>query len=194
MNDYRIEIKVKNANILRLMKIHGIESIAELCRRAKVSQSIVGSILNLKETPLRKDGKWRPTIISISKVLNIPPEILFSEEQLKPLARNTGYKDVGFDEILQLTDNEAYGDDPSLLLEDKDMVRVLSQAMSTLEPREQEVLTLRFGLEGETYTLEQIAKKMEVCRERIHQIEAKALRKMRHPHKSNSLREFTQEN
>lgn len=193
MNDYRIEIKVKNANILRLMKIHGIESVSELCRRAKVSQSDIGRILNLKATPLKKDGTWKPIIISISKVFNVPPEILFSEEQLKPLAKNTGYKDVGFDEILQLTDNEACGDDPSLLLEDKDMVRVLSQAMSTLSPREQEVLTLRFGLEGETYTLTQMAKKMEVSTMCIHQIEARALRKMRHPCNSNSLREFIQE-
>ena len=62
---------------------------------------------------------------------------------------------------------------------------------STLTPREEKVLRLRFGLEdGRTRTLEEVGKEFNVTRERIRQIEAKALRKLRHPSRSKKLRDF----
>ena len=63
--------------------------------------------------------------------------------------------------------------------------------MNTLTPREAKVLKLRFGLEdGRTRTLEEVGKEFEVTRERIRQIEAKALRKLRHPSRSKRLRDY----
>ena len=60
-----------------------------------------------------------------------------------------------------------------------------------LTPREAKVLKLRFGLEdGKARTLEEVGKQFNVTRERIRQIEAKALRKLRHPSRSNKLKEF----
>jgi len=60
----------------------------------------------------------------------------------------------------------------------------LEEILSTLSEREEQVLRYRFGLEDDTeYTLEQVGKKFGVTRERIRQIEAKALRKLRHPHR-----------
>jgi len=67
----------------------------------------------------------------------------------------------------------------------------LSDVLGTLTPREQEVLTLRFGLgDGYSRTLEEVGKKFKVTRERIRQIEAKALRKMRHPTRIRKLEGF----
>ena len=66
----------------------------------------------------------------------------------------------------------------------------LSDVLSTLTPREEKVLRLRFGLEdGRSRTLEEVGKEFNVTRERIRQIEAKALRKLRHPVRSNKFRE-----
>jgi len=63
--------------------------------------------------------------------------------------------------------------------------------MSTLTPREARVLKLRFGLEdGRTRTLEEVGREFMVTRERIRQIEAKALRKLRHPSRSKKLKDF----
>src|SRR5574344_117871 len=67
----------------------------------------------------------------------------------------------------------------------------LVDVLSTLTPREEKVLKLRFGIEdGRTRTLEEVGKEFNVTRERIRQIEAKALRKLRHPSRSKKLRDF----
>lgn len=67
----------------------------------------------------------------------------------------------------------------------------LMTVLSTLTPREEKVLRLRFGIEdGRTRTLEEVGKEFNVTRERIRQIEAKALRKLRHPSRSKKLRDF----
>lgn len=67
----------------------------------------------------------------------------------------------------------------------------LGEVLDTLTPREEKVLRLRFGLEdGRSRTLEEVGKEFNVTRERIRQIEAKALRKLRHPSRSKKLKDF----
>ena len=67
----------------------------------------------------------------------------------------------------------------------------LMEVLATLTPREEKVLRLRFGLEdGRTRTLEEVGREFNVTRERIRQIEAKALRKLRHPSRSKKLKDF----
>jgi RNA polymerase primary sigma factor len=67
----------------------------------------------------------------------------------------------------------------------------LKEVLKTLTPREEKVLKLRFGIEdGRTRTLEEVGKEFNVTRERIRQIEAKALRKLRHPSRSKKLKDF----
>ena len=67
----------------------------------------------------------------------------------------------------------------------------LMEVLDTLTPREEKVLKLRFGLEdGRSRTLEEVGKEFQVTRERIRQIEAKALRKLRHPSRSKKLKDF----
>ena len=67
----------------------------------------------------------------------------------------------------------------------------LQEVLHTLTPREEKVIRLRFGLEdGQAHTLEEVGKEFNVTRERIRQIEAKALRKIRHPGRSKKLRDY----
>ena len=67
----------------------------------------------------------------------------------------------------------------------------LNEVLKTLSDREARVLRLRFGLDdGRTRTLEEVGREFKVTRERIRQIEAKALRKLRHPSRSKRLRDF----
>ncbi len=68
---------------------------------------------------------------------------------------------------------------------------VTKDVLDTLTPREAKVLRMRFGIEMNTdHTLEEVGKQFDVTRERIRQIEAKALRKLRHPSRSERLRSF----
>ena len=65
------------------------------------------------------------------------------------------------------------------------------EVLATLTPRKEKVLKLRFGIEdGDTRTLEKVGKEFTVTRERIRQIEAKALRKLRYPSRSKKLKDF----
>jgi RNA polymerase primary sigma factor len=67
----------------------------------------------------------------------------------------------------------------------------VQNALSVLTERERQVLEMRFGLrDGKDYTLEEVGKHFKVTRERIRQIEAKALRKLRHPTRSRHLRDY----
>ena len=84
-------------------------------------------------------------------------------------------------------DAPAPADAASILL----LKEQLGEVLQTLTPREAKVLSMRFGLEGgHPHTLEEVGKYFNVTRERIRQIEAKALRKLRHPSRSRKLRDF----
>ena len=71
----------------------------------------------------------------------------------------------------------------------------LNEVLDTLTEREQKVLRLRFGMDdGRARTLEEVGKEFQVTRERIRQIEAKALRRLRHPSKSRKLKDYLDAN
>ena len=73
------------------------------------------------------------------------------------------------------------------------LTEAVGEALSQLNDREQQVVKMRFGLEdGEMRTLEEVGREFGVTRERIRQIEAKALRKLRHPSRSKRLKSFVE--
>ena len=83
---------------------------------------------------------------------------------------------------------------PEEYTENEILKEEIKEVLSSLQPREQEVLELRFGLiDGTCHTLEEVGKKFNVTRERIRQIEAKALRKLRHPSRAKKLKDFLEE-
>ena len=80
---------------------------------------------------------------------------------------------------------------PETLLEEDDLKRTVQDVLDSLTPREAKVLKMRFGIGiDKDYSLEEVGSQFDVTRERIRQIEAKALRKMRHPSRSDKLKEF----
>ena len=83
---------------------------------------------------------------------------------------------------------------PEEYTENEILKEEIDDVLQSLQQREQEVLRLRFGLkDGTCHTLEEVGKKFNVTRERIRQIEAKALRKLRHPSRAKKLRDFMEE-
>jgi RNA polymerase primary sigma factor len=80
---------------------------------------------------------------------------------------------------------------PSQSAFDRLLQEKIEQLLSTLTPREARILRLRFGLHnGHSYTLEEVGKKFGLTRERIRQIEGRALRRLRHPSRSRQLRDY----
>ena len=193
MKDYRIQIKVRNANILRLMENRGIKTVAELCRLTSTSQQTIGQILNLKLSPVftgrANTGDWLPCVVKLCEFFGKLPADLFSQEQMTPLAKNAGSTDVGFEEITNLIGG--YSEDPSALLEIKDRDKALSNALETLSDKEQAIINLRHGLNGQIHTQQEVATIFGVTKTWISHIEARALRKLRHP--SRWTKSFEQE-
>ena len=74
------------------------------------------------------------------------------------------------------------------------LIEKVEEVLESLPPRESRILRLRFGLEnGKMHTLEEVGQKFGLTRERIRQIETKALRRLRHPRRSRQLREYLQQ-
>jgi RNA polymerase primary sigma factor len=133
-----------------------------------------------------------PTPAEISKEMNMPVEKV--REILKiaqePVSLETP---IGEEEDSHLGDfiPDEGASEPSEAASFTLLKEQLMDVLSTLTPREEKVLKLRFGIEdGRTRTLEEVGKEFNVTRERIRQIEAKALRKLRHPSRSKKLKDF----
>ncbi len=133
-----------------------------------------------------------PTPNEIAKEMNMPVEKV--REILKiaqePVSLETP---IGEEEDSHLGDfiPDEGASEPSEAASFTLLKEQLMDVLSTLTPREEKVLKLRFGIEdGRTRTLEEVGKEFNVTRERIRQIEAKALRKLRHPSRSKKLKDF----
>lgn len=116
--------------------------------------------------------------------------ILLSKTYLQPTSLNIPIGEDGQTELGELIPDDT-DESVSDVIEYEDLRRNLKEVLDTLSDREKNVLILRFGLDdGRPRTLEEIGGKMGVTRERIRQIEEKALKKLRHPSRSKKLRDF----
>lgn len=193
MNEYQVEIRVKNALILKKIKEKGSKSIAEFCRKNNVSQTYVNAIINFKLSPLDHLGKFRPFVVKFCDALDCLPEDIFTPTQMTlEMESNKRAIEVNETELQLQLDNLI----PKLLedqrAEDELCSKFMPELLKTLTPREEKVIRERFGLneDGESKTLDEVGVKFGVNRGRIRQIEAKALRKLRHSSRCGPVREF----
>ena len=186
MKDYRLLVKVKNANLLRAIEKAGFKTVHAFCVANDLDPGAVGGLVNLKFSPLYKDGDWRPIAERLSVVLNTPLSVLFSEEQFTPLEKNTGYVDMSFEEILPMLPDTTSSPLQKLIeVEDR---AAIDTALSKLTQPQEWVIRGRFGLDGEEKTLDELAQELGVSYERVRQIEHKALRMLRKPFTADKLR------
>ena len=169
-------------------------AIADQGRTIRIPVHLVEHINRVRETAgelLRKNGR-EPTAEEIAVRLEMEPDRVRELLQLaqEPVSLETP---VGEEEDAHLEDfiqDEEAGipvDEAGRQL----LRRELMSVLKSLTPREERVITLRFGLDdGRPRTLEELGKEFNVTRERIRQIEAKALRKLRHPSRAKRLRDY----
>ena len=182
MTDYRVQIKVRNARLLRAIERAGHQPGQIFAREVGISYT--GHLLpylNLKRTPFDENGDLRPCAEMLCVFLNRLPDELWSEEQRYPLLTNAAEIELSAVNIHELLASPSDCADPLSLLEKKQAAQAVDALLDTLTPREAEVLRLRHGIDGEPMNLEEMAKAKGCSRERIRQIEAKALRKLRAP-------------
>jgi RNA polymerase sigma factor (sigma-70 family) len=194
MTDYRVQIKVRNARLLRAIEQAGHQPGQIFA--GKVGISYTGHLLpyiNLKRTPFDENGDLRPCAEMLCVFLNRLPDELWSEEHRYPLVTNAVEIELSATSVYELLSRPASCADPSSLLEKKQAVQAVDALLETLTPREAEVLRLRHGIDGEPMNLEEMAKAKGCSRERIRQIEAKALRKLRAPARRTALMDIVVE-
>jgi RNA polymerase sigma factor (sigma-70 family) len=147
-------------------------------------------LINLKIEPVDKHGDWLPSVIKLAELTNTMPVELFSDAQYYPLDVNVAQFEMGQEEVMQLLNN-THAPDPSEAIEYREMQQGIDDVLDSLTPREAEVLRLRFGIDGKEHTMEEVGQVYGVSRERVRQLEAKALRKLRHPARADILLEKT---
>ncbi|MBO7292723.1 MAG: RNA polymerase sigma factor RpoD [Clostridia bacterium] len=157
--------------------VHMVETIHKVSRAARILLQELGH---------------EPTTDEIAERLEMPAEKV--REILKiaqdPVSLETP---IGEEEDSHLGDfvEDTETPSPSQAVSDSLLREQLCKVLHTLTPREEKVLMLRHGLvDGRTHTLEEVGKEFDITRERIRQIEAKALRKLRHPSRSKALRDY----
>ena len=169
-------------------------AIADQARTIRIPVHMVETINRLIRTSrhlLQQLGR-EPSPEEIAEEMEIPVEKVMEIQKIAqdPVSLETPIgeeDDSHLGDFIQDEDSPAPHDAASYTL----LREQLEDVMSTLTPREAKVLKLRFGLEdGKARTLEEVGKEFDVTRERIRQIEAKALRKLRHPSRSKKLRDY----
>ena len=186
--------------------VHMYESISRVIRIQRDLMQKLGREPTLEEIALESEYLEQPVIDAIRSALNgdsLPePDDTAAWEVATSKVRNilkVAEEPISLERPVGDEDNSTLGD----FIEDtdattpvdsavKDMLRdQIKNSLESLTERERQVLELRFGLnDGKDHTLEEVSQFFDVTRERIRQIEAKALRKLRHPSRSTDLREF----
>ena len=169
-------------------------AIADQARTIRIPVHMVETINKLIRTSrdlLQRLGR-EPTPEEISKEMELPVEKVLEIQKIAqdPVSLETPIgeeDDSHLGDFIQDDDSPAPQDSVAYTL----LREQLEEVMNTLTPREAKVLKLRFGLEdGKARTLEEVGREFQVTRERIRQIEAKALRKLRHPSRSKKLKDY----
>ena len=172
-------------------------AIADQGRTIRIPVHLVESINRVKKTAgelLRRTGR-EPTAEEIAAQLDMEPARVRELIQLAqdPISLETPVgeeEDAHLEDFIQDEDAGVPVDEAGRQLLRRELLHVLK----SLTPREERVITLRFGLEdGRARTLEELGKEFNVTRERVRQIEAKALRKLRHPSRAKLLRDYLDE-
>ncbi len=171
-----------------------VRAIADQSRTIRIPVHMVETINKIARTTrvMTLELEREPTAEELAARLDMPVERIHEIRKiaLDPVSLETP---VGDEDDTHLSD--FIRDEHTAVPADEAAMTILreqmKEALDTLHPREQQVLKLRFGLEdGQVRTLEEVGKEFNVTRERIRQIESKALRKLRHPSRSKRLRDF----
>lgn len=169
-------------------------AIADQARTIRIPVHMVENINRVKKAQsqlLHENGK-DPTTSEVAELTNMDERKVLEIMRIAqdPVSLETP---IGEEEDSHLGDfiKDEAQENPEDAASQSMLKDQLESALSTLTPREMDVLKLRYGLfDGRNHTLEEVGQQFNVTRERIRQIEAKALRKLRHPSRSKKLKDF----
>lgn len=182
MKPYRIKVSIRNNLLLNAIEEQGYPTVAAFERAMGVSSGRMNALVSMRVAPLLDSGEFSKEAKMAMEVLGAAPTDLWTEQQLTiKLNRNSGEREIDADLVHHLLEQRSqmeYLPSPEDHLLERETNQLVDDLLNTIRPREKDVLISRFQ-NDETY--EEVGKKMNVSRERAREIEAKALRKLRHP-------------
>jgi RNA polymerase sigma factor (sigma-70 family) len=196
MNEYRVKITVRNNLLMSAIEEAGYKTQADFAKALGVKPTAVNNLVAMREAPITSEGEFSEMAKLVMEALGACPTDLWTEQQLTmKLRKNSADMKMGAS-TLQLM--MADPNDPMLLETDVDDMNLfreelkdtMDNMLDSLTPREAKALKLRYGIGCEAHTLEDAGKTFGITRERMRQIEAKALRKLRSPSRSDNLKPF----
>jgi RNA polymerase primary sigma factor len=169
-------------------------SIADQARTIRIPVHMIETInkINRISRQILQETGLEPDASTLAEKMEIPEDkirkiLKIAKEPISMEAPVGDDDDSHLGDFIEDTNNLA----PAEAALQAGMRDVMEEVLESLTPREAKVLRMRFGIEMATdHTLEEVGKQFDVTRERIRQIEAKALRKLRHPSRSEKLRNF----
>jgi RNA polymerase primary sigma factor len=201
MKEYRVKVTVRNNLLLSAIEDAGYKSQADFAKASGMTPTEVNALVAMRKAPINSDGNFILAAQTLMEVLGACPTDLWTEEQLTmELRKNTVEKELSKEAVMQALQWEGASNleiaPPEHDLEHQQRKQVIETVLDTLTPRESKILKLRFGIsnvENDGATLEKIGTIFSVTKDRIRQLEARALRKLRHPSRSNALLEIIEE-
>ena len=194
VEEYRLKVSVRNNLILKAIEGQGYTNIAKFAKGGGMSLVGLYSLINLKEAPIGVEGEFIKPAKELMEILGACPTDLWTTEQLTLSLRKNAVERELSKEAIQIalqSDARSLIGLPYEEVSEQEQTELVKDVLDSLTPREAKVLRMRFGIGNEeVHTLEETGKRFNVSRERIRQMEAKALRKMRHPSRSDKLKEL----
>lgn len=189
--DYLVTVKVQNNYLWQKMQLWGIETAAQLSRETGVNCREVGRILNLKIPAYTKTGKIYLCVQKLCDFFSCDVVDLFPEQHIeKSLPTNKIRIEADIEQLMstRLLDGAR---DPAELLswdQESELANEVYDTLARLTQDEHKVINMRLGLDGDSHTLQETSDAMGLSRERVRQIEAKALRKLSSPKLTDRIR------
>lgn len=195
MNEYRVDIKLRNNLILKKIEDFGYNSVSQFSELNDISLNLLYQIIGMKYPIFNKLCEINPFIHKLCEILNCELNDLFTQDQMNlQLKKNKSSFCISENEVQYFMNMNKEVKSLEQSYSEGQLKEKLDEVLSSLTPLEANVLRMRFGIDMDTdHTLEEVGKKFDVTHERIRQIEAKALRKLRHPKRSDILRYFVEE-
>ena len=174
MKDYRIEVRVKNNILYKLMKGKGIETVAELSRLCGVSLPLLYNYMNLMKIPYSnekqaKEGEFKNSVLILAEYFEVTPYEMFPIQHLdKPLLTNKAESEMSFEEITQYIlpgeDKPLLEDglfEPEQKVYENEKRDSISKMLKTLTENEETALRMYYGLDGPEKSMAEIGEQMK---------------------------------
>lgn len=187
MKDYRIKITIRNDRLLSAIEGMGHESVMSFCKRYNLPYTSTNDIISGKTPPLKNDGSLTTRCKDLLEILGVNIEEVFTERQMEGFGKTTFETKVKEKDLLQIV-NPAKNQEVRAI--ESDVSSKITEIMSRcLSPREEKVIRMRYGINPDKhcYTLEEIGLEFKATRERVKQIEIRALNKFKEIKNSRDL-------